>query len=186
MKSADTPRRRRKIQPVARLAVAALCAAIDATTAYAKEPFFTMNSQGELKRPVGYREWVYVGAPVTPDDLNGGKAPFPEFHAVYIDPASWVHWKKTGQFREGAVLIKELLNVGAKEAASGKGYFMGEYIGLEATIKSAKQFPKEPGNWAYFSFTNADHKTSNRRLLRSPPPSATLAIKATPPRTGCS
>ena len=29
---------------------------------------------------------------------------------------------------------------------------MGEFIGLEATIKDAKRFSKEPGNWAYFSF----------------------------------
>jgi hypothetical protein len=141
------------------LTIAALCNAIDPTTAYAQETSFSMNSQSELERPVGYREWVYVGAPVTPNDLNDGKAAFPEFHAVYIDPASWAHWKKTGQFRDGTILVKELLSVGAKKAASGNGYFMGEFIGLEATVKSAKQFPKEPGNWAYFSFTNADHKT---------------------------
>jgi hypothetical protein len=36
---------------------------------------------------------------------------------------------------------------------------MGEFIGLEATIKSAKHFPKEPGNWAYYSFTTSDHKS---------------------------
>ena len=57
--------------------------------------------------------------------------------------------------------MKELLSVGSKTAASGNGYFMGEFIGLEATVKSAQQFPKKPGNWAYFSFTNADHKTLN-------------------------
>lgn len=147
-----------KTHLVAWLAVVALCGIIGTTAAHAEKNFFTMNSQGELTRPTGYREWVYVGAPVTPNDLNNGKAPFPEFHAVYIDPANWAHWKKTGQFRDGTILIKELISVGSKEAASGKGYFMGEFIGLEATIKSAKQFPKEPGNWAYFSFTNDDHK----------------------------
>ncbi len=25
----------------------------------------------------------------------------PEFHAVYIDPASWAHYKKKGEFRDG-------------------------------------------------------------------------------------
>lgn len=143
------------------LTVAILCGAIGSTMGYAGDPakpMFTMNRQGELKQPVGYREWIYVGAPVTPNDLNKGKAPFPEFHSVYIDPASWAHWKKTGKFREGTILVKELISVGSKEAASGNGYFMGEFIGLEATIKSAKLFPKEPGNWAYFSFTNPDGK----------------------------
>ena len=41
---------------------------------------------GKLKRPVGYRNWVYVGTPVTPNDLNDGEARFPEFHAVSMDP----------------------------------------------------------------------------------------------------
>lgn len=115
--------------------------------------------EGELERPTGYREWVYVGTPVTPNDMNDGKAAFPEHHNVYIDPASWKHWKKTGEFRDGTILIKELVSVGSKTAVSGNGYFQGEFIGLEATIKSSKHFPDEPGNWAYFSFSTPDHKS---------------------------
>ncbi len=125
----------------------------------ANDVAFSINKQGELIKPEGYREWIYVGAPVTPNDMNDGKAPFPEFHNVYIDPDSYKIWKKTGKFREGTILVKELVSVGSKTATSGNGYFMGEFIGLEATIKSSKHFPKEPGNWAYFSFTTKDHKT---------------------------
>jgi len=113
----------------------------------------------ELKRPTDYREWVYVGTPVTPNDMNNGKAAFPEHHNVYIDPKSWAHWKKSGEFRDGTILVKELVSVGSKAAVSGQGYFQGEFIGLEATIKSKQHFPNEPGNWAYFSFSGKDHKT---------------------------
>ena len=122
------------------------------------EKYFTIED-GKLERPTGYREWIYVGTPVTPNDLNDGKAAFPEFHNVYIDPASWKHYKKTGEFRDGTILIKELVSVGSKSAVSGNGYFMGEFIGLEATIKSKTHFPDEPGNWAYFSFSTPDHKS---------------------------
>lgn len=115
------------------------------------------NINGQLQRPVGYREWVYVGTPVTPHDMNGGKAAFPEFHNVYIDPKSWEYWKKTGTFRDGTILVKELVSVGSKAAVSGKGYFMGDFLGLEATVKSKQHFPNEPGNWAYFSFSTEDH-----------------------------
>jgi len=124
----------------------------------AAEEYFTIKN-GELERPTGYREWVYVGTPVTPNDLNDGKAAFPEHHNVYIDPESWAHWKKTGEFRDGTILIKELVSVGAKVAVSGNGYFQGDYIGLEATIKSKKHSPDEPGNWAYYSFSTSDHKS---------------------------
>jgi len=122
------------------------------------EDFFEMKD-GELVRPTGYREWVFIGTPLTPNDMNNGQATFPEFHAVYLDPESWDVWKESGEFRDGAIIVKELISVGSKAAASGAGYFMGDYIGLEASIKSSEHFPDEPGNWAYFSFTTPDHKT---------------------------
>ena len=134
-----------------------LIAAFISTGVSAKE-YFTIKN-GQLQRPTGYREWIYVGTPLTPNDLNDGKAAFPEFHNVYIDPESWAHWKAKGEFRDGTILIKELVSVGAKAAVSGKGYFEGKFVGLEATIKSKGHFPDEPGNWAYYSFSTADLKT---------------------------
>jgi hypothetical protein len=113
------------------------------------------NAEGELVRPEGYREWVFVGTPLTPNDMNNGNAPFPEFHNVYIDPGSWEHYERTGEFREGTTFVKELVSVGSKVATSGAGYFMGEFIGLEVAIKSEQRFPDEPGHWAYYSFGHA-------------------------------
>ena len=110
------------------------------------------NMDGSLKQPEGYREWIYVGTPLTPNELNGGEAPFPEFHSVYINPKGWDAYKRTGKFPDGTVLIKELVSIGSKEASSGQGYFMGEFIGLEAAVKDSKRFAKESGYWAYFSF----------------------------------
>jgi len=137
--------------------VAGLILSVAAMSAMAEE-YYTIKN-GELERPEGFREWVYVGTPVTPNDMNDGKAAFPEHHNVYIDPESWAHWKKTGEFRDGTILMKELVSVGTKAAVSGAGYFQGDFIGLEATIKSKKHFPDEPGNWAYYSFSTPDHKT---------------------------
>ena len=110
------------------------------------------NAAGELERPVGYREWVYIGTPLTPNDLNPPEASFPEFHNVYIHPDDFRHFSESGRFPDGTVIIKELVTVGSKAAVSGNGYFMGEFIGLEATIKDSERFASEPGNWAYFSF----------------------------------
>ncbi len=136
------------------------------------------DSDGSLIRPEGYREWVFVGTPLTPNDMNSGMAPFPEFHAVYIDPASWAHYKKTGEFRDGTVLIKELISVGAKQATSGVGYFMGEYLGLEAAVKSKKHFPDEPGNWAYHSFTTPGSPMEGDEIRKKMKAGAPLKDKA--------
>jgi hypothetical protein len=118
----------------------------------AKTSLVTFNKDGTLIRPIGYRKWTYVGTPVTPNDMNDGNAPFPEFHAVYVNPAAFNHYEKTGKFPDGTVLVKELTSVGSNDASSGKGYFMGEFIGLEVSIKDKTRFEDEPGNWAYFSF----------------------------------
>jgi hypothetical protein len=114
--------------------------------------FVEFTADGKLKQPAGYRNWIYVGASVTPNDLNGGKAMFPEFHAIYIDPESFADYKKSGQFRDGTVLVKELSRVGTKETTSGNGYFLGDFTGLAVAIKDSKRFKEEPGSWAYFNF----------------------------------
>ncbi len=133
------------------------------------------DKSGQLLQPKDYREWVYVGTPVTPNDMNNGKAAFPEFHNVYIHPKSWKHYKKTGTFRDGTIIVKELVSVGSKAATSGKGYFMGEYIGLEATVKDSKRFPKEPGYWAYFRFTTEDHSLPLNEVAKALPTEACAA-----------
>ena len=111
------------------------------------------NDKGEMIRPdISFREWVYVGTPLTPNSLNNGNAAFPEFHNVYIHPSNFDHYKRTGKFPDGTVIVKELVLVGSTAAVSGNGYFMGEFVGLETTVKDSQRFPDEPGNWAYFSF----------------------------------
>lgn len=126
------------------------------------------TADGELIRPRDYRTWVYVGAPLTPNDMNEGAAAFPEFHSVYIDRDSYEHYKRTGQWREGAVIVKELISVGSKQAASGQGYFMGDYLGVEAMVKSRERFPDEPGNWAFFSFTSLNREPPKKQTVRMP------------------
>ena len=121
-----------------------------------EEKVAEVTGEVQIERPAGYREWIFVGTPVTPNDMNDGKAAFPEFHNVYIDPESYNEYKKTGKFRDGTLMVKELVSVGSKSAASGNGYFQGDFTGLEVAMKDSKQFPKEPGNWGYFSFTNPD------------------------------
>ena len=110
------------------------------------------TADGELIRPTGWREWVFVGSPLTPNSQNGGAAPFPEFHTVYIDPVSWKHWKETGTFREGTMFAKELTLVGATAATSGIGFFNGDLQGFEIAHKDSKRYPESTGGWAYYTF----------------------------------
>lgn len=123
------------------------------------------TEDGQLVRPRGWRKWVYVGTPLTPDDMNDGKAAFPEFHNVYIDPESFATFENTGEFPNGTQLVKELVLVGSKKAVSGNGYFMGDFAGLEVAIKDTVRFKDEPGGWSYFSFGHAAEYTETAKAF---------------------
>jgi len=69
------------------------------------------DSDGKLKLPTGYRRWIFVGAPLTPNALNNGKAGFPEYHHVYVEEKNVDAYLKTGSFPEGTVIVKELTRV---------------------------------------------------------------------------
>lgn len=115
---------------------------------------------GKVIIPKKWREWVYIGTPLTPNALNDGAAPFPEFHNVYIEPTAFAHWVKTGKFANGTQIVKELVLVhendndedGSSQEVSGIGYFQGKFQGLELILKDTAKFPNEPGGWVYYSF----------------------------------
>jgi len=113
---------------------------------------------GKLELPKGFRRWVFVGAPLTPNGLNNGEAGFPEFHHVYIQAQNVDAHLKTGQFPEGTVIVKELTRVlnptfpdGSRNEPSGRGFFNGEFNGIDATVKQSKRFAKTNG-WGFFTF----------------------------------
>lgn len=124
----------------------------------------SFNSDGSVNQPVEWRKWVFVGAPLTPNALNDGNAPFPEFHNVYVEPSAFQAYEETGKWPEGTQIAKELTSifdnnndeVGASMEVSGRGFQQGEFQGLELAVKDSERFKDMPGGWAYFSF---GHKT---------------------------
>ena len=116
------------------------------------------NKQGELLLPDGFRQWVFIGAPLTPHGLNNGKAGFPEFHHVYVNPDAFAVYEKTGVFPDGTVIAKELVLLqkgdypdGSKLAPSGRGYFAGEFQGMDVMVKDSQRF-KSSNGWGFFNF----------------------------------
>jgi hypothetical protein len=128
------------------------------------------NADGTVNLPTGFRKWVFVGAPLTPEGLNNGKfncnaegknctkSNFPEYHHVYIEQKNVDAYMKTGDFPEGTVIVKELTRVldpefpdGSRKEPSGRGYFNGAYNGIDMSIKDSKRFAKTNG-WGFFTF----------------------------------
>ncbi len=126
--------------------------------AAASESTAVFDADGKLQLPVGYRHWVFIGAPLTPNGLNNGKAGFPEYHHVYVEEKNLDVYLKTGSFPEGTVIVKELTRVlnptfpdGSRTEPSGRGYFNGEFNGMDVTVKDSKRFAATNG-WGFFNF----------------------------------
>ena len=128
------------------------------------------TKDGDLILPKNFNEWVFVGSPLTPNALNGGKANFPEYHNVYIEPGSYEIYKKTGKFPEGTIFFKELQLAlpgddpdGSRTEPSGRGYFPGPYNGADATVKDSKRFA-DSGGWGYFNFNHHEPKAPTAKV----------------------
>lgn len=138
--------------------------------AQAQQSSVVFNADGTVQVPTGFRKWVFVGAPLTPEGLNDGKhncdaagmnctkSNFPEYHHVYIEQKNVDAYLKTGDFPEGTVIVKELTRVlkptfpdSSRTEPSGRGYFNGAYNGIDMSIKDSKRFAETNG-WGFFTF----------------------------------
>jgi hypothetical protein len=128
------------------------------------------TASGDLVLPKNFNEWVFVGSPLTPNALNGGKANFPEFHNVYIEPGSYEIYKKTGEFPEETIFLKELQLTlpaenpdGSRTEASGRGFFPGKLNGADVTVKDSKRYA-DTGGWGYYNFNHHEPKAPIAKL----------------------
>jgi len=146
-----------------------LVSAKPVAVAQAQQSSVVFNADGTVQVPTGFRKWVFVGAPLTPEGLNDGKyncdqpggctrSNFPEYHHVYIEQKNVDAYLKTGEFPEGTVIVKELTRVlnptfpdSSRTEPSGRGYFNGAYNGIDMSIKDSKRFAKTNG-WGFFTF----------------------------------
>jgi hypothetical protein len=128
------------------------------------------TADGELILPKNFEKWVYVGSPLTPNALNGGKANFPEFHNVYIQPWAYDEYQKTNVFPEGTIFFKELQLTlpaqnpdGSRGEPSGRGYFPGHLNGADVTVKDSKRYA-DTGGWGYYNFHHYEPKATTAKL----------------------
>lgn len=118
----------------------------------------TFDASGALEQPSGFRRWVFIGSPLTPNALNDGAAGFPEYHNVYVEPAAYEHYLQHSEWPDGTMMVKELQLTkkagfadGSRLEASGRGYFPAAPNGLDVSVKDTKRFADTRG-WGFFNF----------------------------------
>jgi hypothetical protein len=143
------------LKPLVLLAILFLPFSIQRGDASAHPPA-DYTADGQLKLPEHYRDWVYL---TTGFDMSyNPNAQAPDHHMfdnVFVDPASYQAFLKTGTWPDHTMLVLEVRGAEAKGSINQRGDYQSTLMGLEVHIKDEARFP---GKWAFFSFD--DGKTS--------------------------
>jgi Cytochrome P460 len=115
------------------------------------------TSDGELRLPENYREWVYLS---TGFDMSYSPAASQMDHHmfdnVFVNLEAYKSFLEKGTWPDKTTLVLEVRGAEGKGSINQKGNFQGtERMGLEVHVKDEGRFP---GKWAFFGFD--DSKTS--------------------------
>jgi len=115
------------------------------------------TSDGELKLPENYRQWVYL---TTGFDMsysaNAMAMDHHMFDNVFVNPESYKAFTETGTWPDKTMLVLEVRKAEGKGSINQRGNFQGgEVMGLEVHVKDEAKFQ---GKWAFFGFD--DTKTA--------------------------
>ena len=109
------------------------------------------TSDGRLRLPGDYREWVYLSSGF---DMSYNPGAQPEQHVfdnVFVNPEAWRAFQATGKWPDKTMLVLEVRGAEGKGSINQKGNFQGaEAMGLEVHVKDETRFA---GKWAFFGFS---------------------------------
>ncbi|MEI9977758.1 MAG: cytochrome P460 family protein [Edaphobacter sp.] len=114
------------------------------------------TSDGQMKLPEHYREWVYLS---TGFDMsyNAASADMDHhmFDNVFVNPEAYQVFLKTGTWPDKTMFVLEVRGAEGRGSINQRGNFQsGEIMGLEVHVKDSRF----TGNWAFFGFD--DSKTA--------------------------
>jgi hypothetical protein len=117
------------------------------------QPAYT--GAGELVRPTGHREWMFVGANIGMGYNEGAAPREPRFHHIYIQREAYKKFAENGTFPDKTMLVMEVLEAGSNESINRRGQFAARSLGVEVALKDEARFPEK---WAYFNFIGGQGK----------------------------
>jgi hypothetical protein len=119
----------------------------------------TYTSDGQLRLPANYREWVYLttGFDMSYSAANGMGHHM--FDNVFVNPESYQAFLKTGTWPDKTMLVLEVRGAKSKGSINQAGNYQDtDRMGLEIHVKDISRF-KNQGNWAFFGFDDKPTST---------------------------
>ncbi len=142
-----------QIQPRhAAFAVAAILSATLAAAAasHAEAPSpVAYAADGRLLFPAAYREWVYLSTGLGMSYVEGSAGGSPAFDNVFVDPAAYAAFRRTGTWPDKTMLVLEVRSSQQNGSINKQGRFQTGRVGVEVHVKDQARFK---GGWAFFAF----------------------------------
>ena len=108
------------------------------------------SKSGALLFPSNFREWTFLtsglGMTYGPTGLADA-AGNPNFDNVFVNPASYRAFLKTGTWPDKTVFILEVRGSDSKVSINKGGHIQTKVVAVEAHVKDAAR-----GGWAFYAF----------------------------------
>lgn len=101
----------------------------------------------QMTVPADYRQWVFLTSSLDLDYNTEAATSRHMLDNVFVDPASYKAFLKTGTWPDKTILIKENRRAKSTGTLSKRGQFQVGVRDLEIHIKDVARFP---GQWAFF------------------------------------
>ena len=119
----------------------------------AEDPYSVyVDAAGNMRVPEDYREWAFLGSwHIAPQKGVNDTAGVAGFHNVYTQHDTIDAYRRTGEFPDGAVIVKELLGSRGGRLTTGEVSWATGIEGWFVMIKDTQgRFPDNPlwgGGW---------------------------------------
>jgi hypothetical protein len=113
------------------------------------------TAEGALIPSMEYREWVFLSSGL---DMSYTEDPAMKGHSmfdnVFVDPASWAAFKRTGHWPDKTMFAMENRGATTKGSINKQGHFQTEdLMGVEFHVRDTSRFT---GGWGFFAGNATD------------------------------
>jgi len=120
------------------------------------------SSDGMMRLPANYREWIFLSSglamtygPAGQTNAQGN----PRFDNVFVSPASYKSFMKTGTWPDKTVLVLEVRDSDSHVSINTGGHVQTGLAAVEIHVKDTARFKAATGfndGWAFFGFEKSD------------------------------
>ena len=125
-----------------------LATALFTIDGFAQDVRYTKD--GQMALPKDYREWVFLssGIGMTYASTASGN---PNFENVFVNPAAYQAFLKTGTWPDKTVMILEVRKSDSKVSINKDGRVQTDVAAIEAHVKDSAH-----GGWTFYGFGKSD------------------------------